>query len=83
MRNLKRSKYCINPLELREASLDKPESLEVAYPEPENIKEVKAFINMDEAELANLMEAMGFAMSFEDLKFCREYFKTYEKEILP
>lgn len=71
--------YCINPLELREASLDKPESLEVAYPEPENIKEVKAFINMDEAELANLMEAMGFAMSFEDLKFCREYFKTYEK----
>ncbi|NLK35269.1 MAG: phosphoribosylformylglycinamidine synthase, partial [Gracilibacteraceae bacterium] len=71
--------YCINPLELREASLDKPESLEVAYPEPENIKEVKAFINMDEAELASLMEVMGFAMSFEDLKFCQEYFKTSEK----
>ncbi|HPA54267.1 MAG TPA: phosphoribosylformylglycinamidine synthase, partial [Bacillota bacterium] len=26
--------YCINPLELREASLEKPESLEAVYPEP-------------------------------------------------
>ncbi len=71
--------YCINPLELREASLEKPESLEAVYPEPEDIKEVKDFITMDEAGLARLMEVMGFAMSFEDLRFCREYFKTSEK----
>ncbi|HPW42102.1 MAG TPA: phosphoribosylformylglycinamidine synthase, partial [Bacillota bacterium] len=71
--------YCINPLELREASLEKPESLEAVYPEPGDIKEVKDFITMDEAGLARLMEVMGFAMSSEDLRFCQEYFKTSEK----
>jgi len=71
--------YCINPLELREASLLKPESLEVIYADPEDIKEVKAFINMNDEELAKLMKKMGFAMNFEDLKFCQEYFKNTEK----
>lgn len=71
--------YCINPLELREANLEKPESLEVVYLEPEDIKEVSAFISMDEVELAKLMEFMGFAMNFDDLKFCQEYFKETEK----
>lgn len=71
--------YCINPLELREANLEKPESIEVVYPEPENIKEVNAFTSMDEAELSKLMETMGFAMNFDDLKFCQEYFKESEK----
>lgn len=71
--------YCINPLELREASLLKPESLEARHADPENIKEVKAFTNMNDEELTRLMESMGFAMNFEDLKFCQEYFKTTEK----
>ncbi len=71
--------YCINPLELREAALEKPESLEVIYPDPDNIKEVKTFINMNDEELAKLMETMGFAMNFEDLKFCQEYFRASEK----
>lgn len=71
--------YCINPLELREANLEKPESLEVVYSEPEDIKEVNTFISMDEVELSKLMELMGFAMNFADLKFCQEYFKESEK----
>ncbi|TAH59614.1 MAG: phosphoribosylformylglycinamidine synthase, partial [Methanosarcina mazei] len=71
--------YCINPLELREASLEKPDSLEVVFPEPEDIKVADAFISMDEAELNRLMEVMDFAMSFDDLKFCQKYFKESEK----
>ncbi|MDD4503432.1 MAG: phosphoribosylformylglycinamidine synthase, partial [Clostridiaceae bacterium] len=71
--------YCINPLETREASLAKPETLEFPQMAPDNVKEVEAFMQMDDEKLAKLMEEMGFAMNFEDLKFCQEYFKTTEK----
>ncbi len=71
--------YCINPLESREAALEKPQSLEFAAAAPENVKEVGGFIEMDEEKLSGLMERMGFAMNFEDLKFCQEYFRNTEK----
>jgi phosphoribosylformylglycinamidine synthase len=71
--------YCINPLESREASLDKPESLEFHTVSPENVLEVEAFIQMKDEDLLKLMEEMGFAMNFEDLKFCQEYFRATEK----
>lgn len=71
--------YCINPLESREASLEKPESLEFSQTAPENVREVKGFTQMRDEELAELMKRMGFAMNFEDLKFCQEYFIETEK----
>lgn len=71
--------YCINPLESREAALGKPESLDFPAAAPSAVPEVKGFIRMDDAELAGLMERMGFAMNFEDLEFCREYFRNTEK----
>ena len=71
--------YCINPLESREAALEKPESLEALQVMPENVKEVSAFTQFTDAELAKLMDKMGFAMNFEDLKFCQKYFKGTEK----
>ena len=71
--------YCINPLEIREASLEKPETLEFPKVAPGNVLEVEAFIQMGDEELAKLMEKMGFAMNFEDLKFCHKYFKGTEK----
>lgn len=71
--------YCINPLETRESALAKPESLKFPQAAPENVSEVKAFTQMRDGELAELMERMGFAMNFEDLKFCQEYFKRTEK----
>lgn len=72
-------KYCINPLESREASLVKPVSLEFPQAAPDNVREVETFIEMKDEELGKLMEEMGFAMNFEDLKFCQEYFKITEK----
>ncbi|HYE80935.1 MAG TPA: phosphoribosylformylglycinamidine synthase [Clostridia bacterium] len=71
--------YCINPLEAREASLAKPATLEFSRVVPEKVKEVHGFTGMKDGELAELMDDMGFAMNFEDLKFCREYFKSMEK----
>ncbi len=71
--------YCINPLESREAALEKPESLEYEAIVPEQVKKLEGFIQMMDEELAALMQKMGFAMNFEDLKFCQEYFRDKEK----
>ncbi|HWR60554.1 MAG TPA: phosphoribosylformylglycinamidine synthase, partial [Clostridia bacterium] len=71
--------YCINPLESREAALGKPGSLDFPAAAPAAVPEVKGFIGMSDEELDGLMERMGFAMNFEDLKFCREYFGNTEK----
>ncbi|MCR5684055.1 MAG: phosphoribosylformylglycinamidine synthase [Lachnospiraceae bacterium] len=67
--------YVINPVEAREASLEKPESLEVKYDVPDRVKRIDGFLDMDEEELAGLLGDMGLAMDMDDLKFCRDYFK--------
>ena len=72
-------KYLINPVESREASLDKPESLELKVDMPEDVKSVDGFIDMDEAQMTDFLGEMGFAMDLDDLKFCQNYFKNEEK----
>jgi phosphoribosylformylglycinamidine synthase len=71
--------YCINPVECQEAKLDKPSTLDVDVLMPDDVKELNGFIDMDDSLLMGLMNEMGLAMSFEDLKFCRQYFKNEEK----
>ena len=70
--------YLINPVESREASLDKPESLELRVQEPAPVKRVQGFTAWSDAQLAEYYESMGFAMSREDLLFCRDYFRDAE-----
>ena len=69
----------INPVETRQAALDKPETLKDDYPVPEDVKTVEGFIKMTEEELKILMDEMAFAMSFDDLSFCQEYFRDVEE----
>jgi len=71
--------YCINPIESREADLEKPETLEMAVEPPEDIKAIEGFIDMNPEQLEDLQTEMGLAMSLEDLKFCQEYFRDTEK----
>ena len=70
--------YCINAVESREASLEKPESLDLVTEEPADVEVLTDFNTMSEDELHAFMDARGFAMSFEDLKFCQEYFRDTE-----
>lgn len=69
----------INPVEARQATLEKPETLRDDYPVPEDVKTVDGFIEMPVEELKVLMDNMGFAMSFDDLSFCQEYFRDVEE----
>lgn len=72
-------KYIINPIELREVSLDIPPTLETNYANPDNVDIVDKFIDLDHKQLILYKEKMGFSMSVEDLNFVKDYFKNNEK----
>ena len=71
-------KYVINPVEAREASLEKPDSLDMVVDYPEDVKTIEGFIDMTEDEMQSFLNEMGFAMDIDDLKFCQNYFKNDE-----
>ncbi|MBR4703595.1 MAG: phosphoribosylformylglycinamidine synthase [Oscillospiraceae bacterium] len=71
--------YVINPVESREAGLEKPETLAMEYPQPETVETVLGFISLDEAGLEKLLGTLGLAMDLEDLKFLQTYFRDTEK----
>ncbi|MCX7771754.1 MAG: phosphoribosylformylglycinamidine synthase, partial [Clostridia bacterium] len=72
-------RYVINPVETREAALEKPATLESSYPVPDDVKKIDKFTELPIEALNDLMNEMGFAMSLEDLAFCQTYFRDIEK----
>lgn len=71
--------YYINPVDSREAKLEKPESLEMQYKVPEKVETAAGFIKADEKELEDLLAELGLAMSMADLKHTQKYFRDEEK----
>ena len=70
--------YLINPVESREASLDKPESLDMKADMPGKVAVVEGFTKWNDDEMKNYFNSMGFAMTLSDLCFCRDYFRDDE-----
>ena len=71
--------YCINPVDSREASLEKPNSLQLETEVPEDVKYFEDFINKTPEELEQLRQQLSTAMSKEDFLFCQQYFRDTEK----
>lgn len=71
--------YCINPVESREAALQKPQNLELENVHPPDVAVIDGFIAGTTAYLQELHRRMGLAMSMEDLLFCQAYFRDTEK----
>ncbi len=71
-------RYVINPVESREASLDKPETLRVEHTSPDHVDTVTGFTALDEGGLSALLERLGLAMDLDDLEFLQDYFKNEE-----
>ncbi|WP_446899391.1 phosphoribosylformylglycinamidine synthase [Clostridium sp. LBM24168] len=71
--------YCINPVDSREASLEKLTVMDEKVHVPQNVEILDGFIEKTEKELSKFLEEKGLAMSLEDLEFCRDYFKSEEK----
>lgn len=71
--------YMINPVESRLASLEKPESLDIPVDVPENVARITDFIKWNDEEMEKYYSSMGFAMTLDDLKWCRDYFRDTEQ----
>ena len=70
--------YVINPVETREASLDKPATLNVRYDVPEEVDTLAGFTEMPDDRLHQYIREMGLAMDEADLAMCRDYFRDTE-----
>ncbi len=70
--------YLINPVESREASLEKPETLAQSHPQPPMVETLTGFTALDRAGLRALLEKLGLAMDLDDLAFLQGYFKNDE-----
>ena len=72
-------KYVINPVEAREASLEKCETLAVQYEIPKAVATLEGFNGLDEKGLADFISEYGLAMDIDDIKFCQDYFKSEKR----
>ena len=73
-------KYVINPVEAREATLAKPETLKMEYELPTTVKTLDGFIGLDRAGLDKFVEEYALAMDGDDIAFCQEYFKSEHRD---
>ena len=73
-------KYVINPVEAREATLTKPETLKVEYAIPTTVATMEGFTQLDEKGLADFIRQYGLAMDEADIAFCQAYFRKEGRE---
>ena len=73
-------KYVINPVEAREATLEKYDTLAMQYDIPTEVKTLEGFIELDRAGLEKFVKDFGLAMDADDIAFCQEYFKSEDRD---
>ena len=71
-------KYVINPVEAREAAMEKPSTLKTDYAIPTTVRTLEGFREMDRRALEAFVEEYGLAMDADDAEFCRDYFRDEE-----
>ncbi len=70
--------HCINPVDSREADNAIPETLVTVFEEPEDVLVFDGFIDMGEADLKDLYDSLGLAMTFKDFLHIQNYFAGEE-----
>ena len=73
-------KYVINPVEAREAALEKPETLVVKYDIPTEVKTLDGFTSLDRAGLEKFVDDYRLAMDADDIEFCQSYFRSEHRD---
>lgn len=71
--------YCINPVDSRESSEVKPQTLNIRHEEPEDVIILEGFINKESDELTSLYNSLNLAMTELDFLHIQKYFKEDEK----
>ena len=73
-------KYVINPVEAREAAQDKPVTLAMRCALPTDVETLIGFRDMEDPALTDFIAARGLAMDLDDIRFCRDYFRTEQRD---
>ncbi len=73
-------KYVINPVECREAALEIPETLAIAYEIPTEVSTLDGFTKLDKDGLADFIKSYGLAMDLDDITFCQSYFVQEDRD---
>ena len=73
-------KYVINPVEAREAAQDKPVTLAMRCALPTDVETLTGFRDMEDPALTDFIAARGLAMDLDDIRFCRDYFRTEQRD---
>ncbi len=71
--------YIINKIDQKEASLDKPSTLQLNMPIPEEVKEIVGFCQLGSSQLDKFLLDNSLAMSNKDLEMVISYFRDVEK----
>ena len=70
---------CVNPVDSRLSDGGVPETLEMVYEEPADVKIFDGFCEADETALKELYDSLNLAMTFRDFRFIQDYFANEEK----
>ena len=73
-------KYVINPVEAREAALEKPETLKTRYDIPTTVQTLDGFNKLSRSELEAFVRDYGLAMDTDDIAFCQQYFRSEDRD---
>ena len=73
-------KYVINPVEAREATMEKYDTLKANYEIPTTVKTLDGFIDLDRSGLEAFVKEYGLAMDADDIAFCQDYFKSEHRD---
>ena len=73
-------KYVVNPVEAREASLEKPDTLKMPYERPEQVKTLTGFLQWNAEQLDAFIRTSGLAMDLDDILFCQRYFQSEHRD---
>ena len=71
--------YCINPVDSRETDEAVPDTLNIVFDEPEDVKILDGFCDMEEEKLTPLYHSLNLAMTMKDFLHIQKYFRDEEK----
>ncbi|MBQ8159276.1 MAG: phosphoribosylformylglycinamidine synthase [Clostridia bacterium] len=72
--------YVINPVESREASLEKPDTLNMHFETPSDVETLHGFTSLDRQALEQFVRTYALAMDADDIQFCQEYFRSEHRD---
>ena len=71
--------YLINPVDQREAAEEIPGTLALSFEEPEKVKVLEGFTELDKKGLEKLYKELDLAMTFDDFDHIYKHYKREER----